>query len=165
MSDTKTLYLMRHAESACADADQRDIDRPLTPQGERDAITMGKRMKERGISPSVIFSSPACRAEQTATLIAIELGVEPQMIHFKPLIYEASVSDLVSLIQYVEDHLESILLIGHNPALMWVANQLTGNQSSSSPPCSLVTLRTFSPRWEDTCAKTTELLDFDYPAK
>ncbi len=37
MTDSKTLYLVRHAKSGWMDSSQRDFDRILDEQGNRDA--------------------------------------------------------------------------------------------------------------------------------
>ncbi len=164
-SNHKTLYLMRHAEAAGLNSGQRDFERPLDPQGEQDASAMGKYLKERGDSLGIILSSPALRAAQTSKRIALELGVPLDKIVFHKAIYEASVSDLLKIIQLLDDRYESTLLIGHNPSLTWVINQLTGEHIANAPTGSVATLRTFSPRWEDSSSGTADLLDFNYPTK
>ena len=126
---------------------------------------MGKRLKKRGVSPNVIISSPACRSVQTATLIANEFDISPEAIIFKKSIYEAAISDLLDAIQAIDDSHQSALLVGHNPALTWVINQLAGDHIANTPTCSVATLQTFSPRWEDSSQGTADLLDFDYPGK
>jgi phosphohistidine phosphatase len=165
MPEGKTLYLMRHAEAAWMNSGQRDFERLLDLQGERDAGAMGKRLKQRGVSPDLILSSPALRAAQTSKRIALELSIPLDEIVFHEAIYEATVSDLLKIIQALDDHYGSAMLIGHNPALTWLINQLTGKHMANAPTCSIATLRTFSPRWEDTAFETADLLGFDFPEK
>lgn len=165
MPDGKTLYLMRHAEAAWMHSGQRDFDRPLTPKGELDAKEMGQRLKARGELPDIMLSSPARRATQTTEIIATELSHPLEAIIFREAIYEAGVSDLLDIIQNLDARYESAMLIGHNPSLTWVINQLTGEHIANAPTCSIATLRTFSPRWEDSSSGATDLLDFDYPNK
>jgi len=165
MPDGKTLYLMRHAEAAWLDSGQHDFDRPLDPRGERDASVMGKRIKALGVLPDVILSSPARRAVQTTELIATEIGFPVEAIIFRETIYEAGVSDLLNIIQSIDDHYESAMLVGHNPALSWLISQLSGEHIANAPTGSFATLRTFSNRWEDSNSGTADLLDFDDPSK
>jgi len=51
-----------------------DRDRPLNKRGERDAPMMGQRLLKKSTRPSLILTSPAKRARQTARLIAREIG-------------------------------------------------------------------------------------------
>ena len=66
----KTLYVIRHAKSSWDEPDQSDFERGLNDRGKRDAPRMGKRLKERGIHPDLMLSSPAKRAYSTAKRIA-----------------------------------------------------------------------------------------------
>jgi len=70
----KTLYLIRHAKSSWDDMNLKDFDRPLNDRGKNDAQEMGKRLKERGIFPDVILSSPDIRALETSKMIARALN-------------------------------------------------------------------------------------------
>ncbi|MGB4972019.1 MAG: histidine phosphatase family protein, partial [Cyclobacteriaceae bacterium] len=60
-----TLYLVRHAKSSWENPDLSDFDRPLNERGRKDAPRMGKRIKEREITPDLMLSSPANRAIST----------------------------------------------------------------------------------------------------
>lgn len=164
MTDGKTLYLMRHAEAGWMSG-QRDFDRPLDPRGELDASAMGRRLKASGIAPSLMISSPARRAAQTTKLMATELSIPANAIIFRETIYEAGISDLLNIIQSIDDRYGSAMLVGHNPALSRLISQLSGEHIANAPTCSIATLRTFSPRWEDSSARAADLLDFDYPNK
>jgi len=165
MTDEKTLYLMRHAEAAWMTPSQRDFDRPLDDRGERDAIKMGQRLKVRGVLPLVIISSPALRTTQTSELIATEIGFPVDKISFCEPIYEARLSDLLEIIHSLDASIHSVMIIGHNPSIGRLVSQLSGEQIANAPTGSIATLQIFSPRWEDSSAKTADLLDFDYPTK
>lgn len=165
MPDGKTLYLVRHAEADWPKSAQRDFDRPLSRLGEHDADEMGRRLKADGILPNVILSSPALRATQTAEAIAMALGFPTGSINLIENIYEAAISDLVEVIRALDDRHASAMLIGHNPALTWLINQLADRHIANAPTCSIATLRSFSLRWEDMGSATANLLDFDYPER
>ena len=165
MPDGKTLYLVRHAEAAWMGSGQRDFDRPLNDRGKRDAVEMGRRLKTNGILPGVVLSSPALRAIQTAETIAVELGFPVELITFAENIYEAATTDLVGIIQSLEDYHIHVMLVGHNPAMTWLINHFAGGHIANAPTCSIATLRTFSTRWEDAGPATADLLDFDYPGR
>ena len=82
----RRLILVRHGEStgnvarqAAMDAglseiniDHRDIDVPLSPQGEQQAIALGRWFADQSVDtlPEVVLASPYVRAHNTAKLIA-----------------------------------------------------------------------------------------------
>ncbi|MDH3511983.1 MAG: histidine phosphatase family protein [Gammaproteobacteria bacterium] len=70
----KRLTLLRHAKSSWNNPSLDDRDRPLNKRGERDAPMMGQRLLKKSTRPSLILTSPAKRARQTARLIAREIG-------------------------------------------------------------------------------------------
>jgi len=62
------LYLIRHADAIPVGERgiQEDVDRPLSEQGETQARTVAGGLQRRGVSLSVIVTSPLRRARQTA---------------------------------------------------------------------------------------------------
>jgi phosphohistidine phosphatase len=66
----KKLIIVRHAKSSWDNPDLDDFDRPLNKRGLKDAPRMGKRLKEKHITPDILLSSPAERALATCQAIA-----------------------------------------------------------------------------------------------
>ncbi|MGC4113203.1 MAG: phosphohistidine phosphatase SixA [Myxococcales bacterium] len=65
------LYLMRHglaAEAAGSDS-RSDAERPLTTEGRSRVEKMAEALRDLGAAPSLIFSSPLVRAQQTAEIV------------------------------------------------------------------------------------------------
>ena len=121
----KTLYILRHAKSSWDDATMTDFERPLNQRGLKAAPFIGKLMKERGLVPDVILSSPAKRACETAKLVCESAGFDMQ-IKFDQRIYEATVGTLVSIVMEIDDSFDSALLVGHNPGAEGFVFYLTG---------------------------------------
>jgi phosphohistidine phosphatase len=161
----KTLYLMRHAKSSWADMSLGDFDRPLNQRGQRDAPEMGRRLKNRGVKPDIILCSPAQRARQTAGLLIRELEGDMDDIQFDERIYEASLDTLLNLIRSLPEGCTSVMVIGHNPSMGWLANQLSGFQIEKMPTCAVAAFELASFSWRDMGAENARLLDFDYPGK
>lgn len=163
MADDKILYLVRHAKSSWSDISLSDFDRPLNKRGQRDAPVMGKRLKQRGVQPDAILSSPAKRAIDTAELIAGKIGVSNKSIIRDQSIYEATIGELLTLIQALPDRFGSAMLFGHNPAMEGLVNLLSETHIERMPTCAIVTLQFSSPHWKDAGSCPAKLLDFDYP--
>ncbi|MDF7807220.1 histidine phosphatase family protein [Pontiellaceae bacterium B12219] len=156
----KTLYLVRHAKSDWDNA-LADFNRPLNKRGFRDAPEMGRRFKARHALPDQIICSPAKRAFQT--LEHLDLGVPH--IRFEESIYEASTETLFRIIQSLENSIDSAMLIGHNPAMTWLASHLTHTVIANLPTCAIVALELPSNQWNEIGETPLKLLYLDYPKK
>ncbi|VGO16021.1 hypothetical protein PDESU_04611 [Pontiella desulfatans] len=155
----KTLYLVRHAKSDW-NTGKADFDRPLNKRGRRDAPEMGRRLKERNALPGAIVCSPAKRARETLELL--DLGIDTTD---NENIYEASAGMLMEIVQDLDDRLDSAMLIGHNPAMTWLASQLTGVRIEGMPTCAIATIHLDSTHWNQAGTCPAKLLDLDYPNK
>ena len=111
------LTLLRHAKSDWNTDAARDFDRPLAGRGRKDAPTMGKWLKKNDFIPDIILCSPALRTRQTLEIVNGKLGVKDKNIFFEDSIYEASLADLLAVIEKYSHSNSNILLIGHNPGL------------------------------------------------
>lgn len=120
------LYLVRHAKTEEGSRDMRDFDRELTSRGMQDATRLGKYYATKEIIPDQILSSDAARARATAELIASQMGYELSRIHLNHEIYEASVRTLFQLVTQLKDEWESVMIVGHNPVMNYLAEYLSG---------------------------------------
>ncbi len=161
----KTLYLVRHAKSSWKDVNLPDHDRPLNKRGEQDAPQMGRRLGRRRPKPEVIISSPAVRAKRTAKILATKIGHPKSDILVDELIYTAGPEDLVSVIRGLDNAVDCVMLVGHNPALTQLVNSLAQCDIANMPTCGLAVLGFRMDSWADIDNVRAELLDFDYPKK
>jgi len=127
----KTLVLLRHAKSAWDSADLPDIDRPLSPRGQKAAPLMGERLKKAGYVPDLVLCSTAKRARETLDLIAASLPKKAKVQHLKEL-YMAVPREMLNVVVKVADGAETVLLIGHNPGIGSLAGWLAGEGDSES---------------------------------
>ncbi|HSR87604.1 MAG TPA: histidine phosphatase family protein [Pontiella sp.] len=161
----KTLYLMRHAKSGWTDMSQSDFDRPLNKRGQRDAPEMGRRLKKRDVKPEIILCSPAQRSRQTLEQLIREFGGTMKTVQFDDRIYEADPDTLLDVIRSLPEAFASAMVIGHNPSMGRLANQLSDVRIEQMPTCAVATLELPSSRWKDTGTQTARLLHFDYPKR
>lgn len=165
MSHTKVLYLVRHAKSSWANPDLSDRMRPLNERGQRDAPRMGKRLAKRIERPQLIVSSPALRALTTANLIAQALGYGPEDIHIDEQIYTFNAADLADSVRRFDSQLDRIMLVGHNPAVTRLVNDLSDANIDNIPTGGVVTLELDVASWRDIGQGNGRMLDFDFPKK
>jgi phosphohistidine phosphatase len=123
----KKIILVRHGKSAWNNPNLTDHDRPLADRGLNDVPEMGLRLKEKGIVPDLILSSPATRASQTAEIIAEVLHIPKSIIAFDKNLYHASYAMILKCIQRQDDSNELIFVVGHNPGLNDFIDFMGGN--------------------------------------
>jgi phosphohistidine phosphatase len=161
----KKLYLVRHAKSSWGNPELRDLDRPLNDRGKRDAPFMGRLMKQKGIKPGLLITSPAIRAYFTAGFFAAELDYSEDNIVKEEELYEAGVTDIIKVISRVNDDIESIMLFGHNPGLTEFCNYISDKQIDNIPTSAVVSLILKKKHWNETGKKSYRLEFFEYPKK
>jgi phosphohistidine phosphatase len=117
---TRQLVLIRHAKAADGDV---DIERPLTGRGRRDAGAVGRWLARSGIAIDRVLVSPAQRARETWAAAAAELpGAASAEIEDR--IYDNDVDTLLAVLRDVPDSVEGLALVGHNPSVERLANDL-----------------------------------------
>jgi phosphohistidine phosphatase len=121
----RSLYLLRHAKSSWQDTAGRDFDRPLNEQGRDAAERVGKLIAAEKPDDVLVVSSPARRARETTEIILRSSGVRAEL-RFDPEIYDADLVSLLSILRRVEDHNQTVILVGHNPGIENLIRFLTG---------------------------------------
>jgi phosphohistidine phosphatase len=159
----KTLTLIRHAKSSWKYTDLADRDRPLNKRGKQDRYLIGQRLHEMGVQPDRIFSSPALRALKTANIIADLLDYPRNRIIIEESIYMHGADALLNLIRGLADQWRCVLLIGHNPDLTTLANDLTDAHITNIPTCGVASITLTTDRWCDTASHLCRLTHFDTP--
>ena len=161
----RQLTLLRHAKSSWGDAKLKDRSRPLSERGERDAPMMGQRMLARGARPTLIITSPAVRARQTAQIVAREIGYPQEFLQREEDLYLASPDEIVAVLARQDSSFKDVVVCGHNPGLTDLANQLTGAGIDNVPTTGVVVIALKLSNWADLDGAQGELLLFDYPRR
>jgi len=108
------LYLMRHGK---AENTSPDIMRALSDIGKDNVLSTVKLLKDKNIEINRAIYSPAERTKETALLMCNGLGVSIDDQTEDERIYNASVSELQAVLSTIDEGLNSVLLVGHNPGL------------------------------------------------
>jgi len=116
------LYIIRHGR---ADNEIPDMDRKLTARGKDDVLNVATLLKNKNILIDSVIYSPASRAKQTAMIICDVLNTSPQNQKADDRIYNANVSELLRVLDEIDEQEKSVMLVGHNPGLANLVLQLT----------------------------------------
>ena len=121
------LILWRHAEAEdlppANETSGIDLDRPLTPRGEKQAARMATWLDRQLPEGARILVSPARRCEQTALALGRKHKVRTELAP------DATAAQLLELVQWPSSKYP-ILVIGHQPVLGQVIAQLLGLKDS-----------------------------------
>jgi len=159
----KRLTLLRHAKSSHDDLSLTDRERPLNKRGEHDAPLMAQRMLDRGARPSLILTSPAQRARQTARLIARKINYPIEFVQGEDELYLASPDALLDVVGRQDDGFNDIVVCAHNPGITQLTNRLGRESIDNVPTCGMVVLEADIENWADLRGARCELLHFDFP--
>lgn len=158
----KTLYLARHAKSSWKHPELSDIERPLNKRGKRDAPIIGNLLKEKGVIPDILISSPAERARKTAVIISEKIGFPKSKILIDENIYDSSSHELINFIQGFDNKYDSVMMFGHNPGFTMLNNYLTESFIDNIPTCGVVGIR-FKSLWKNIDSDSGKAFFFIYP--
>ena len=157
--------MVRHAKSSWDDSPQDDHQRQLNSRGLRDARRIGARMAEREHKPKLIISSDAWRAISTARIIAGEMGCDGGIVIPDNDLYLASPDHMLTVLAAKGGAHRNVMLVGHNPGMTTLANQISNTRIDNMPTCSAFCVALDIDDWRDLQGYTGKLAWFDYPKK
>jgi len=143
----KTLYLMRHGHAETKEK-QPDIERNLDDEGRDEVQTTSEKLLKAGINPSLIISSNANRAYQTAEIVAKTLGYNAKNIEIENNVYYSGTEPLIDVLENQDDKYQSILIAGHNPSISELANLLSKDNRHSLPTAGVVAFELHANSWD-----------------
>jgi len=141
----KHLFLVRHAKSSWADETLCDRERPLNARGESQLVPLGRALEASGALQGEIFSSDATRAIATLEGAVPEMAARERCQHLA----ELYTSDYRRLLAWLEhrDADSGITLVGHNPALLELAQWLLKHPPEQLPTASFIHIRLSIKHW------------------
>jgi phosphohistidine phosphatase len=159
----KMLYLIRHAKSSWDYPELKDFDRPLGARGLRDAPFMAKMIRDEGVVPDKLVSSPAKRAHSTAIFFAQAQGIRPEDIEQELAVYHAYSEDILRIARHWPDEWNTVFLFGHNPTFTSVANFFTESYIDNVPTCGIVAIELAASKWSELKKGAGKVKEFWYP--
>jgi len=143
----KVLYLLRHAKASEMDASVTDFERSLTDVGRDEAQRIGRWLTKSHARVSLVVSSSALRARQTAEVVLRTASIDVEPL-FDTRIYEASVNTLVKVVNELPDDEGSVMLVGHNPGMAELLSFLS-RTPRQMPTCALAQILVNCSKWKE----------------
>ncbi|WP_149180098.1 histidine phosphatase family protein [Streptomyces sp. TRM49041] len=149
----RRIVLLRHAKAEWSQ--ESDHERPLADRGRKDAPVAGRWLASAGITPDLTLCSTALRTRETWKLVVHELPQRPRTV-YDERIYEASLGELIAVLNETSEDVRDLLVVGHNPGIHALADALSGDaegdllsrMNRSGFPTSAVAVLTFDGTWK-----------------
>lgn len=153
MDTSRRIVLVRHAKADWNE--ESDHERPLADRGRKDAPVAGRWLAGSGIRPDLALVTTAARGRETWKLMAPELPQRPKTVYEERL-YEASLGELIAVINETSDDVGDLLLLSGNPAIHGAADALAGEaegdllprMNRSGFPTASIAVLTFTGSWK-----------------
>jgi len=117
------LILWRHAEAEDRREDLPELERGLTPRGEKQAARMGAWLDRQLPEGLRVLASPARRTDQTAAALGRRYKLRAELLP------DGSPAELLELVQWPRAK-GAVLVVGHQPMLGQTVAQLIGLSAS-----------------------------------
>lgn len=124
---TTKLVLMRHglALSAHDSGSTGDAGRKLSEDGKAQIAVSSRQLREIGVSPGLIVSSPFRRAVETADIAAEYFPASRRAV--EPALVSADfLPDILDALAAAADGEQAVLVVGHQPTLGSLCGLLLG---------------------------------------
>jgi phosphohistidine phosphatase len=117
---------------------------------------MAEHLRSNRLRPALVLCSTALRTRQTLDLLQGTLGPHVD-VRMEDELYGADADELLVRLHRVDEGVESVMLIGHNPGLQDLAIELTGDGEQAAiaqleqkfPTCALATLDVGRIGWDE----------------
>jgi phosphohistidine phosphatase len=147
-----------------------DHERPLTDRGRMDAAVAGRKLADTGIPVDLALCSTATRTRETWKLAVHELPHRPKTVYEERL-YEASPGELIAVFNETPDDAQNVVLIGHNPGVHGLAENLAGQaegdtrtrMNSRGFPTAAFAVLSFDGSWKSLEPGVATLIDYWAP--
>jgi len=145
---SRELLVLRHGKAFHA-PDGDDYRRPLKDSGKRKAQRIGVWLQQQGLVPDYLMSSSAPRALVTAEKCCKAMGLGTQQLVVDEALYLAGVEQLLRLIREVPRARRRVLLVGHNPGLSALVEQLSSDHRAIPLKTTSLVRLGFDGEWRD----------------
>ena len=175
-SMAKELILVRHAKSSWSPYSKNtfvgdDHSRPLNFRGEIAAKSIASHLSSEVGIVDKVFSSSARRAVQTAdTIVSHVTSVHKNVVASELYTFEAE--KLRNYVRKINNELEKIIIVGHNPAMQELCKYLANpnnfsrhykNLEKKYPTCGVAVIKLRCKNWNDLTNNCGNLENFVTP--
>ena len=120
----KIIFLLRHASANQLQENLEDHEKVLNNEGKKQSELIAKWLKENNFSIDCIRSSTAKRAMETSKIVFDYLKIP---IACEKALYLCSSTEIIDLLKNLDDQMNSIAVVGHEPSISETLKLLVGD--------------------------------------
>ena len=158
----KEVLFMRHAKACQATFHQSDHERSLTNSGIKEVESMSKFIKSKKIIPDIMLVSDSKRTQETWKYLNKELN--NTLSKFDKYLYLASPKTLINKIMNLDNLLDSVIILAHNPGITDVFNDYFNIKLDHMPTCGVGCIEFHTDKFENILDCTSKLKYLSYPS-
>ena len=155
----KNIILIRHAKSN-REFEIKDFDRELIEKGIKNSIKCANVTLNEIDFCSIIYSSPAKRAIQTAEIFLKTWKLDLKSIKIIPELYTFDVTELEQIVKSCPNNHNSLILFGHNSAITDFVNKFGDIFIENVPTSGLVSITFDTDNWNNVMKGKTKRILF-----
>ncbi len=158
----RRLILFRHGKAEGFGKAESDFHRELTEKGVEKSRRVAQFLKEKGIVPNLLISSPALRAGATARAALDAYGTTIRLEYQPAIYYENDVSGLQKIVRDISADTETAMMFGHNPGFSEYAEFLLDEFRIDIPKSGAAVIEIQKP-WKDVDRGSGKLIMYESP--
>jgi phosphohistidine phosphatase len=125
------LIILRHGETGQRSSIASDSIRPLTSSGEAEIHEIAKALKIIGLKFDIVVTSPLKRAYDTAMIVSDVFNIGKKVQVWNELAPEGKKIEVYRKISHIREEY-TVLIVGHQPLLGQIVNDIIHNEKLSS---------------------------------
>lgn len=141
---------MRHAKAEKDSHSDNDFNRRLKAKGIIAAQFISKTIADMKIKPDLIVTSPVVRTLSTAQILSEHFGLQ-QKILTKNYLYNRlyTFNEIVDDIIAFQNESDTVIIIGHNPEISYLLNEIDSNSNDVLATSSAVVFDFETTNWSE----------------
>ena len=144
----KTVILFRHGKSDWHADFDRDHERPLAPRGKKASKAMGKWLTKTDQVPEYCIVSSALRTRETYDF-ANKAGEWDVEMVVENRLYDSTVTAYLDIIRQVPEHVDRVLVVGHEPTCSGTTSALAGEADIRFPTATMARIDLHVEGWQE----------------
>lgn len=156
----KNLILIRHAKSVIDQFGVCDFERIISTEGFQETTKLVNRYINEFPKPDLIISSSSTRTKETVAILENRISDSPE-IKYTDKLYLASPDKIDLIISDIEDSIQTLAIVSHNPGLTSYFNRFSSEDNMPPSGIALFKLEIFE--WTEIFTATGNLSHYIYP--
>jgi phosphohistidine phosphatase len=160
----KRIYLIRHGKAE-EGFGKSDFERDLIDKGIKKTKKVAAFLAQQNPQIELMLVSMASRTIQTAEIVAEHLSIPESAVQIEKALYLASSNGILDTIFGVDDQIENLVIVGHNPGISSLATYLSKKEDLDWMPTSAIAaIELKTDKWNKIPDAKSKLIFYKKPA-